>query len=554
MRNDDATAKPAMTWRGWIGREPSFGPINHQRLKETGAMRPSPMGRGVLGLLAGLTMSVSPLVVQAARAGATPRHGGDLVMLRAAQLRTLMPSQPTDNASIWVIEEVYDTLLLPKADGKGVGPDLATSWSQSANGLDWTFKLRHGVTFTNGQPLTSKDVKFSIEQTEKPSSPFSFIDASIAKITTPDKYTVVIQTTKPSAPLPADMAIFANSIVPYDYAGMKPADFAKHPIGTGPFMLKSLTPGVEATFVRNPHYWRHGLPYLNSITFKDVADSNTRVNEVQGGEAQIDEFPAYSSILTLQNSGTVKIGAFPSSRVDFLAINNTKTPFNNVDVRRAIASAIDKKTLVKVVLFGHGTPAGAYMSPSSWSFDKSIKGYPYDMKAAKAYLQKSPVPHGFSGTITVASGNSDQQTMAQIIQASLAKLGIKITIQTLDPAAVYDARQNGNFDLAFGYDTTDIVDPDEIIRFVGAYDGGAHALYSFYKNKKIDGWIAKAATLNTQAARQTLYFKVEQQWNRDQPDVPLYYTPEVYAYAANVHGFHPFVTGNYNLVDVWMSK
>lgn len=515
-------------------------------------MRPSPLATTMLGLAAGLAMSVSPL---AAGATGTPQKGGDLVMLRAEQLRTLMPSEPSDNASIWVIEEVFDTLLQPKPDGSGVVPDLATSWSQSSDGLDWTFNLRHGVLFTNGQPMTSKDVKFSIEETSKPSSPFAFINASIDKITTPDDYTVVIHTKMPFAPLPSDMAIFANSIVPYNYAGMKPADFAKHPIGTGAFMLKSWTPGVESTFVRNPHYWREGRPYLDSITFKTVADSNTRANEVQGGQAQIDEFPAYSSIAALQNSGgAVNVGTFASSRVDFLSLNNTKKPLDDVNVRRAIASAVDKDTLVKVVLFGHGKPAGAYMSPSSWSNDPSIKGYPYDMKAAKAYLAKSSVPNGFSTTIMVYSGNSDQQTMAQIIQASLAKLGIKITIQTLDPSAAYDAQQNGNYDMSFSYDTTDIVDPDEIIRFTGAYDGGSNALYSFYKNKQIDDWIAQAATLNDQAARQKLYFKVEEQWHQDEPDVPLFYVPEVYAYGGNVHDFHPYVTGNYGLADVWMSK
>jgi len=518
-------------------------------------MRTSTISTCLLCLAAGFAMSVSPLALTGASAKEQPQYGGDLVMLRADQLLSLLPSQPTDNASIWVIEEVYDTLMLPEANGKGVGPDLATSWSQSANGLDWTFHLRHGVKFTNGQPLTSKDVKFSIEQTEKPSSPFSFIDASIAKIMTPDEYTVVIQTKTPFAPLPADMAIFANSIVPYNYAGMTPEDFAKHPIGSGPFMLKSWTPGVEATFVRNPQYWRQGRPYLNSVTFRDVADSNTRANEVQGGQAQIDEFPAYSSIAALQASGgAVMVGIYPSSRVDFLTINNTRKPFDNANVRRAIASAITQNTLVKVVLFGHGTPAGAYMSPSSWSFDENIKGYPYNMKAAKAYLAKSPVPNGFSSTITIASGNSDQQTIAQIIQSSLAELGIKITIQTLDPSAWYQALQTGNNDLSFSYETTDIVDPDEIIRFVGAYDGGANTLYSFYKNKQIDAWIQEAATLNNQAERQKLYFKVEEAWHEAEPDVPLYYTPEIYAYAGNVRNFHPFVTGNYNLVDVWMSK
>lgn len=518
-------------------------------------MKTSPIGMCLVGLATAVAMSVNPLALTGVQAQEKPQYGGDLVMLRSSPLLSLLPSQPTDNASIWVIEEVFDTLLLPKADGSGVEPGLATSWSQSADGLSWTFHLRHGVTFTNGQPLTSKDVKFSIEQAQKPSAPFSFINASIVKITTPDPYTVTIQTKMPFAPLPSDMAIFSNSIVPYDYGGMTPADFSKHPIGSGAFMLKSWTPGVEATFDRNPHYWREGRPYLNSITFKVVPNSNTRANEVRGGQAQIDEFPAYSSISALQNSGgTVKVGIFPSSRVDFLSINNTHKPFDNADVRHAIASAVDKNALVKVVLFGHGTPAGSYMSPSSWSFDKSIKGYPYDLKAAKSYLAKSPVPNGFSSTITVFSGDSNQQTTAQILQASLAKIGIKLTIQTLDPSAAYTAQQKGNYDLSFAYDTTDIIDPDEIIRFVGSYDGGSRSLYTFYKNKQIDAWIDQAATLSDQAARKTLYDKVQQQWNKDQPAVPLYYTPEIYAYSDKVHGFHPFITGNYSLADVWMSK
>jgi len=276
---------------------------------------------------------------------------------------------------------------------------------------------------------------------------------------------------------------------------------------------------------------------------------------VRGGQAQIDEFPAYSSIQSLQASGgAVKVGIFPSSRVDFLAMNNEKTPLNDVHVRRAIAHAIDKKALVKVVLFGHGTPAGAYMPPSSWAHDKSIAGRAYDMKAAKAELAKSSVPNGFAATISVTSGDSDQAIKAQIIQASLAKLGIKLSVQTLDPSAMSQAKHSANFDMAFSYDTTDIVDPDEIIRFVGSYEGGSNALYSYYKNKQIDTWIEQAATLNDQAARTALYHKIQQAWDNDQPDVVLYYTPEIYAYTGNLHGFHPFVTGNYNLSNVWLSK
>src|SRR5690606_34227239 len=112
---------------------------------------------------------------------------------------SLLPSVPTDNTAIWVIEEIYDTLAIPSQDGKTVKPSLATSWEQSKDKLSWTFHLREGVKFTNGDPVTSADVKFSIEQNQKESAPFAFIDNIITKIETPDDNTVVFHTKEPWA-------------------------------------------------------------------------------------------------------------------------------------------------------------------------------------------------------------------------------------------------------------------------------------------------------------------------------------------------------------------
>lgn len=518
-------------------------------------MRISFRAKSYLGVAAALLLGASALGTTGAFAEDAPQSGGDLVMVRADAIQTLMPTLAAENGSIWAIEEIFDTLLFPTKDGKGVQPGLATEWNQSADGLEWTFKLRPDVKFSDGTPMTSKDVKFSLDQAANDANPFGFINTSIQEVTTPDPQTVVVRTKAPYAPLPSVMAIFSNSIVPDNYGGKTAEEFAKSPVGTGPFKLAERTVGVGARLVRNTEYWQKGKPYLDSVSINEVADGNTRANQVLGGQAHINEFPAFSSAQALQaGAGDVALGIIPSSRVDFVVFNTKKAPFDDPHVRRAMAALIDKQALIKVILFGNGDPAGAYMSPSSWSHNSDIKGMPFDLDAAKKELAQSKVPNGFSATISVGSGNSNEATMAQIIQAQAAKIGIELTIQVLDPAALVEARQAANFDMAFTYNTTDIVDPDEIIRFAGVYDGGSQVQYSFYDNKDIAAKAEQAAAISDQNERKKLYDEIQVLWDKDQPMVPLYYSPQLYSYSKTVQDFHPYVTGNYNLVNVWLSN
>lgn len=483
-----------------------------------------------------------------------PQAGGDLVMARSVEPTSLVPTVPTDNAAIWTMEEMYDTLLAPSKDGKSLRPSLATKWKQSSDKLSWTFDLRKGVKFSNGQPLTSADVKFSIDQASKKDAPFSFINAVIDKVSAPDESTVVVTTKTPWSPLPSDMALYANSVVPKDYAGMSVDEFAKKPIGSGPFKFDHWTKGQEIKLVKNPNYWRADRPYLNSVTFSIVGDSNTRATQVQSGQIQINEGPDYSSIKGLEGQSGVKVGKFPSSSVSYLTMNNERKPFNDPDVRKAIAHAVDRNALNKAVLFGNGKPATSYLTPALWAHDDSIKPPAYDLAAAKASLAKSSQPNGFSTTLLISSGDADSLSSAQLVQSSLGKIGIKIKIKTLDASANYAARQAGDFDISFTNCTTDIIDPDEIIRFAGLYDGGSHAVYSFYKNPKLDKLADQATKITDRAKRKAIYDQIQQQVNEDSPHVPLYYTPAMYSYSDKVHDFKTLPTGNYNLVDVWLSK
>ena len=482
-----------------------------------------------------------------------PQSGGNLVVARAADITSLVPSIPTDNASIWVLEEIYSTLVVPSQDGKSLKPDLAKSWKQSADKLSWTFHLRPDARFSDGKPVTSADVKFSIEQVMKPSSPNAFIDTAVSKVDTPDAHTVVIHTKTPWAALPADMGMYPNSIVPKGYGGKTQNEFSAHPIGSGPFKLDSWAKGSSLKLSKNPRYWDKKRPYVDRVTFTVVPDGNTRSTQLSSGQAQIDEYPPYSSAKALKANPTLHLSAFPSSEVDYLAINNDHKPFGDIHVRKAISQAINRKALLKAALYGYGSLANAYLSPATWAHNAGLEGPTYDVHAAKVSLAKSSVPRGFSTTISIASGDQVQATEAQLVQSDLGKVGIKVRIKTMDPAALVSAQEDQTYDMRFARYTTDIVDPSEIAAFAGVYSD-AKTLWTGFKSAKMETLVNQANRVTDQKQRKGYYDQMQAIIAKNVPYVTLYYAPALYAYTTKVHGFHPSATGNYTLEDVWLSK
>ena len=499
----------------------------------------------------------------AAHAASLTSHiarGGTLTFDRTADIFSLDPTQVSDNESIWALENIFETMYEATPNGKALVPWLATSYSVSKNHLSWTFVLRKGVKFSNGRIMTSADVKFSIERVgAKASNPFAFINAAIKNITTPTPNTVVITTKTPWAPMQSDMALFANGVIPNNYAGESPAVFWKHPIGTGPFMVKNWAQGSELSLVKNPYYWQKGKPYLNAVNFVSVPADNTRQLQLQSGAAQVDEFPPFSTISSLQTMANVKVGIYKSSWTQFLGFNEQYKWFKDVHIRRAISYAIDRKALIAAVLFGHGTVANSQVTPALWDYNPKTPGIQFNLKKAKTEMAQSKFPHGFAVKLLVGSGNANENSLGQIVQAELKPLGIKVTLQEVAGGAENTMQQNSQFQMSFLYDTTDIIDPDELITFaaVGGPAGsgqGTHAEFTNYYNPTLNKLATQAEGIFNQSARKVIYNKIQLILAHDAPMAYLYYQPFVYAYGSNVHGFTVYPTGNYHLENVWLSK
>jgi peptide/nickel transport system substrate-binding protein len=481
-------------------------------------------------------------------------HGGNLTFAAVKDPESMNATTVFDNNSIWIFEQIYQTLYTVNNSGKGVVPQLATSYHVSANKKTYTFTLRQGVKFSNGKPMTSADVKFSLDQNTKASQGWGFINTAIKSVDAPSPDTVVVHLKYPWAPLLADLSIFANGIVPKNYGGETEAQFYTHPVGTGPFKWAFWHKGSALKLVRNPLYWEQGKPYLNSITWTDVPNDNTRQLQLKGGQAQIDQTPAWSTVANLKASQGVAMHLFNSTQTNYLAFNELRKPFQDVHVRRAISLAINRNALVKAVLFGNGKPANSLFPPQVPFYQAATPGLQYNPAAAKQEMAKSSVPRGFSTTLVIPAGNSDYLTISTIVQSELKPLGIKVKIQQLDPNTENTQTQSLKYDMTLTLWTMDIADPDELATFAVDPKSGARSFFTAYNNPQVIKATHQAQQTLAVAKRQQLYNVIQSQSANDAFMAFLYYSPYAYAATTNVHGFFVTPLGNMHMENVWLSK
>jgi peptide/nickel transport system substrate-binding protein len=506
------------------------------------------VGLAVLGLSAAASASTS----NHATTSATPHRGGSITIDRIEDSQSFDKTNVFQNESIWLTEQINETLYTSAPDGKTLIPLLATGYTQTKDGKTYTFTLRKGVKFSTGKTMTSADVKFSIDDARAQSKGWGYLDAAIKNITTsgPDK--VVFHLKYRWAPFVADIGLFANGIIPNKFAGQTRKQFYTHPIGTGPFMWDKRVVGQSVTFKRNPFYWQKGKPYLDSVTWNFVTDDNTRELQLRGGQAQIDEFPPFNSITKLKTTSGVKMNLFPSTRTDYLDLNEKYAPLADVHVRRAISYAIDRAAIVKAILFGYGTPANSFLPPQVPFYAKSTPGLQYDLTKAKAEMAKSKFPKGFKVSLLVGSGATTETQTGQVLQQALKQLGITVAFKQEDTSTEFQDIEKQNYQLGFSYWTMDIADPDELVSFAIDPAGGAHQFYTGYDNPKVIALSHQAQRESDPAKRATLYAQLQKLAANDAFLGFLYYSPYRWATSTKVHGFFVEPLGNYHLENVWL--
>ena len=363
----------------------------------------------------------------------------------------------------------------------------------------------------------------------------------------------MIKLSAPWAPFESDMSVFANAILPANFGGKSEKAFFESPVGTGPFTLSSWTPDSNLTLKANPSYWQPGKPYVDSVTINYVTDDNQRVLQVTSGQAQIADSVPPANVSQLKSNSAVTVSLFPAWQVDLLVFNEQVAYFKDVHVRRAITYAINRPGLVQAASFGTARPGGSFFPPSLEYYDATTPALAYSVANAKSELAKSAYPHGFSTKLLVSAGDQTYAEFAQIIQADLAKIGIKVSITTLDHAAFETTFQKYDYDMFIDYAINDISDPDEMASFETDYkSGGSKSYWSSYDNPKVISLVHQAEAEFDPTKRKALYAQIQALVAQDAPFVALDYPPYIYATSKKINGFAVNPGGAYRLADVWL--
>jgi peptide/nickel transport system substrate-binding protein len=488
----------------------------------------------------------------AAAAQEEPQAGGRVVMTLYTDVFSFDPTVPTDNPSIWTMLNVYDQLTRVAPESREVEPGLAESWETSEDGLTWTFALREGM-LPDGTPVTADDVVFSLERIFD-SATWGFLFAAFESAAAEDERTVTIQLSQPWAPMLADLSLYGASILPQAAVEADPDAFFNAPYSSGPFAVTEWAKGDRILLAKNPNYWNAPQPFLDELEFRIVPDDNTRVIQLEAGEVDIATDLPYSQIERLRETPGIVVLTDPLSRVDYIALNHTREPFNDINVRKAINHAVNKDQIIQTVLFGNAEPAQSLLTKMLW-WNEAGEPYAYDPELAREFLAQSSVPDGFETTLLISAGNSTQQQYATVVQQNLAEIGITVSIEMLDELTLYnDYFQQLEYDMLAQYHTTDIIDPDLIINYAMNHAGGNQAIWTGYNNPEIAELTLAAQTEQDPAAREEMYHQIQQMSLDDAQVLFLYFPTSRTALHDWVHGFKVQPTGNYRMWEVWTTR
>ena len=436
----------------------------------------------------------------------TPKSGGRLKMLIRLDATELDPHKTNETSSYLVNESTYESLL--EAVSGEIKASLAESWTVTPDGLAYTFKLRPNVKFHSGRPLTSADVKYSIERImdAATASPRRANYAGINTIETPDASTAVFKLRTPFAPFLALMATSGASIVDkgvVDAGGLNGAVDG----GTGPFVVKERVKGQQIVLDKNPSYWRSGMPYLDGITITFNPDDNARTAAVKSGTVDFLWRAAPEFIESLKADSNLKWYGGIGSLSLHMVVNTKKKPFDDVRVRQAIFHALDRDQILAVANSGLGTTLKAgYLPPDRWgSIKEPIYDRP-DTAKAKALLTEAGYPTGFKTTLLVISTSAFQVRSAEAEQQQLKAIGIDVELKPVEATVANPAIAAGNFDMyQSGFSMT--LDPDEIFSRAFLSTGGNN--YGKWSDPEYDALIVKARAQTDRAEREKTYQQAE---------------------------------------------
>jgi peptide/nickel transport system substrate-binding protein len=458
--------------------------------------------------------------------------GGDNVLVAAvsAQPDQFDPHKTSAYPSFQVLENVYDTLVVPNPDDLTMEPSLATEWTTSADNLTWTFTLRDGVKFHDGSDFDSADVVYSYNRiiNEKLANSYRF--ANVTSVEGPDPKTVVIKLSKPTPNLLALIGAFKGMAIVSEGAGEK-LDLTKQENGTGPFTLESSDAShtVLKTF---PGYWG-GKPKVDGVEFRYITEPTAALTALRNGEVQWTDNVPPQQVAKLADDQDVELGQTSSVDYWYMSMNYKRAPFDNPLVRKAIATAVNRDEVTKAARFDAARPNQTAIPKDSF-FYYDYAPFKPDQNAAKALIQQAGVQTPITMGLMVTDEFPESVTAAQVIASELEPIGITVKVETLDFATWLDREDKGDFD-AFMLSWLGNIDPADF--YEAQHITGGSSNYQGYSNPQVDALLTQASTETDQNTRKDLYDQAAKMIVDDVSYLYLYNPDVVQAWAPGLKGY-----------------
>lgn len=457
------------------------------------------------------------------------------------------PFQYSGQAANSVKLQLHRGLLSYSTDGKIV-PEIAERFSLQGD-RTYVFNLRPGVKFADGSPLTSTDVKFSFEQITGPKSTAYLLNEMqvIESIDASDPALVRIVLKQPT---PAFLDHLARADAPIVSA--KFTDPVTHqPLGAGPFTLVSADRGVGLTFKKNPHFYRPGLPRLDTMRFVVYADENLRVAAVQSGDVDIIEYVPWQDLQRLGSDPKLQIQSTPGPFM-YLAFNTQTAPFNDVRVRQAVALAVKREDIVKAAFFNQGAILDGLPLPrQSPVYNPSLEHlWPYDPDKAANLLKQAGVIGQKVSLLSNATYAMHRDT-AQIVQQYLAAIGLQVQLNLPDWGTRVTLGNQGRYQFAVNGGALDGLDPDGLTGLIGSSAASYRRSFGF-KSDKIDQLLAQGRHEIDVKKRKQIYDEVQRAAAVEVPISTLAYRVQAYAQGKRVQGFRclPGMLSDYSCITL----
>lgn len=475
-----------------------------------------------------------------------PKVGGVLTIVRSADVTDWYYNLDNPSISAWPL--VNFPLVRNNADATAVEGMAAKSWEANAGSTVFTFHLRDGLKFSDGSALTSADVLDSFKRSY--ADPKSTLRSRIPKATfsAPDEKTFVVGLAQ-TYPAFIEQLIPGIGIYP---EGSDPRAMMEAPISAAPFVLSDWRKGQMARLVRNPYYWNQPYPCVDEVRLTVVGDAATQAIQLRAGQVDIVQDPLPSQLVELGRAPHIKIGIFPTLAADLIRLQRVKQPaFADVNVRKAMNYAIDKRAIAKVVFFGTAKVMDSELPRTKYYVPQTP--YSYDLEKARALMAKSNYRNGFKTELLIASGDPVESGIATIVKYQLAKIGITVSIQQVEAGTKFQLRGNKEFEMFLASTSTDQIDPEGYWEFCCAAGFGFDSAWTDYRNPEMLKLFAEVKRV-AGPRRGELFSKMQKIGWDDAAQLCLVFVDAPVAMRDRVRGFKFPPTRHLSLESVYLDE